>query len=300
VQFTRKIMTTKPEPAAMKPLHPKRIWAFTLIELLVVIAIIAILAALLLPALAKAKEKAKRTECLNNSRQWALANHVYSSDSEDTLPRDGMGENGSYPGNVFNGVQTGHPTDPNAWFNVLGPEVGDKPLSAYWAAVAPGTANFNVNSTTLPFPGGNGKIWQCPSAKMKVSDLIGGSPNGRLGFFSYAMNIDLKKQTPTVNFTYPEMPRLAGIPNPTATVLMFDNVFNPKTEVVNGSPQFNSVNPANRWRSFASRHENGGMINFLDGHAAYFKLSVVQAGAGNNEGLNPDLIWNAPYRALNP
>ena len=282
----------------MNLFHRQRLLAFTLIELLVVIAIIAILAALLLPALAKAKEKAKRTECLNNSRQWALANHVFSSDSEDTLPRDGMGENGSYPGNVFNTVQTGHPTDPNAWFNVLGPEVGDKPLSAYWASVAPGTANFNVNSTTLPFPGGNGKIWHCPSAKMKASDGVSGG--GRLGFFSYAMNIDLKKRTSTVNFTYPDMPKLAGIPNPTSTILLFDQVFNPKTEVVNASPQFNSVNPANRWRNFASRHENGGMINFLDGHAAYFKLSAVQNGAGANEALNPDLIWNAPYRILNP
>ena len=161
--------------AAMNRPHSKRARAFTLIELLVVIAIIAILAALLLPALAKAKEKAKRTECLNNSRQWALANHVFSSDSEDTLPRDGMGADGFYPGNSVSGVQTGHPTDPNAWYNVLGPEVGDKPLSAYWTA--PGTANFNVNSTTLPFPGGKGKIWNCPSAKMKASDLVsGGEP----------------------------------------------------------------------------------------------------------------------------
>ena len=280
----------------MNTLHRQRRLAFTLIELLVVIAIIAILAALLLPALAKAKEKAKRTECMNNSRQWALANHVFSSDSEDTLPRDGMGETGVYPGTIFNGVQTGHPTDPNAWFNVLGPEVGDKPLSAYWTA--PGTANFNINSTTLPFPGGNGKIWNCPSAKMKASDGVSGG--GRYGFFSYAMNIDLKKRTSTANFTYPDMPRLAGIPNPSSTVLFFDNVFNPKTEIVNGSPTFNSVNPASRWRNFASRHENGGMINFLDGHAAYFKLSVVQQGAGGNEGLNSDLIWNVPYRILNP
>jgi prepilin-type N-terminal cleavage/methylation domain-containing protein len=285
--------------------------AFTLIELLVVIAIIAILAAMLLPALARAKEQAKQVKCRSNLRQWAISLDLYSPDYKDTLPRDGMGSPAVNDQYAAGNPTDGGPLDPNAWFNVLPPLMANKPLSYYYNKSVGVRGGLPWKAVQyMPFPGsGIGPIWECPSASMSlatVGNLQGTPGKGAYGFFSYDMNIDLKRTSPygLDAMKYPQMPKMTGLQKPSATVFMFDCCFDPVSEAVNDNPYWNSVNPADRQHSFAARHDRGGLIAFLDGHSALFKTSYItnnpsynsDVGGGEGEPALPDVIWDPPYR----
>lgn len=123
-----------------RSLHSDTSAAFTLIELLVVIAIIAILAAMLLPALAAAKEKARATQCMNNAKQMGLATFIYVGDNADIYP---------YGVDIKNSPTW---SDPSAWHIELLPHIAGNTNSGSPSYICPSdTAGSQV---TYPMPPG--------------------------------------------------------------------------------------------------------------------------------------------------
>jgi prepilin-type N-terminal cleavage/methylation domain-containing protein/prepilin-type processing-associated H-X9-DG protein len=280
---------------------------FTLIELLVVIAIIGILAAMLLPALAKAKARAQQVVCLSNTKQWGLADTMYVDDNNQTFPYPRFQ---SYASSVdqdnpawlsVTGYHNQRQGD-DVWFNALPAYVANKPMYT-WA--------YNPAAFY-----GSKSIFTCPTAYAEgiaAADAVAASDKydmipGVRPLFNYGMNSKSLANLQLNNASITTL-KAGMVVNPSAFVLFSDGRDRSAETPYYGTAanQILLATPHCYTTRFSSRHNQGGNITFSDGHAAFFKYNYVvsdgtavapsgptagQTVAAGKDPGRPDIQWD--------